>query len=57
MGFEQKRRAYKMRIVNMVKDNPDLTEEQIVAQMSAQTGLRHAKVYSYIEELKAEGRI
>lgn len=55
--MEDKRRGYKEKLAKIFNDNPDVSTPKIIALFSQQTGLRHAKIREYAEELSAEGRI
>lgn len=56
-GMEDKRKGYKQKLISLVNENPDMPPEKIVGLMSGLTGLRHAKIREYLEELETEGRI
>lgn len=56
-GTENRRLAFKRHLAEMIKQNPDLDRDKIVALFSTKTGLTHSRIRIYIIELDAEGLI
>jgi len=56
-GMQMLRKGYKMKLLALIQENPDMPEDKIVGILSATTGLKHVTIRGYIEELKDEGRV
>jgi hypothetical protein len=56
-GMEIKRKGYKLKLLQLFEENPDMTEEKVIGLLSGLTGLRHTRIKEYVEELKAEGKL
>ncbi len=56
-GMEARRKGYKLKLLALINENPDMPDDKIAGILSGLTGLRHAKIREYIEELKVEGKI
>jgi hypothetical protein len=51
--FAEERRARKNHLLQLLKQNPDLARDQVVAMFSAQTGISVRKAEEYLRELLA----
>lgn len=53
--FVEQRRLHKLRLLDLIKKNPTLDREQIIAVFSLQTGLKRATIKEYLSELEESG--
>ena len=56
-GMEVKRKSYKLKLMQLITENPDMPQEKVIGLMSGLTGLSHRKIKLYWEELELEGRV
>jgi len=53
--FVEQRKQYKLKLLDLIKRNPNIDKEQLIALFSLQTGLKRDTIKEYLSELEEAG--